>query len=99
MKEVFFVHIKLPEVFTFEFYSLIPSQRELINALLEKRVLLSYSLDMERKNVWAIFETKNETELMDVLSTFPIIKDVSVSIHELAFHNTAPINLPDLILN
>ena len=99
MKNVFLVHIKLPEVFTNEFYSLIPKQRELINKLLAKRVVLNYSLDMERKNVWVFFEAKDEIHLKSILSTFPIIKDVKASIHELAFFDTAPVPMPDLIMN
>lgn len=93
------VHIRLPEVFTYEFYALIPKQREIVNALLEERKLLSYSLDMERKQVWAIFELADEKELSRVLNTFPILHDVQLEVHLLAFHNQAPIHLPDLILN
>ncbi|MCE3258655.1 MAG: hypothetical protein K0S12_296, partial [Bacteroidetes bacterium] len=85
MKDVYLVHITLPDVFTPAFYRLIPAQRTLINKLLEKRTILSYSLDMERKNVWAYIEAVSEQEVMDILSTFPIIKEVRVNIHELAF--------------
>jgi len=99
MKEVFLVHIQLPDVFSFEFYELIPRQREVINNLMERRIILNYSLDMERKNVWAVFEVKDETELLTELNTFPIIDDVKFEIHELAFHNAAPVDLPDVILN
>jgi hypothetical protein len=99
MKDVYLVHITLPDVFTPRFYSLIPAQRNLINDLLEKRVILSYSLDMDRKNIWAFIEAVSEQEVMDILSTFPIIKEVKVSIHELAFFDSAPISLPDVILN
>jgi muconolactone delta-isomerase len=99
MKDSFLVHITLPDVFNQKFYDLIPEQRKVINDLLEKRIVLSYSLDMERKNVWAFIEADNEHAVMDILSTFPIIKYVQVNIHELAFHNPAPITLPDLIMN
>ncbi len=99
MKDVFLVHIKLPEVFTTEFYELIPKQRALINELLAKRVVLSYSLDMDRKNLWVYFEAKDRLELSAVLNQFPIIKNVSVKIHELAFYDTAPLMLPVPIMN
>jgi len=99
MKDVFLVHILLPEVFTSDFYALIPQQRKLINDLLEKRVVLSYSLDMERKNIWVFFETSDKDELKTVLDLFPIIKDVKVSIHELAFHDAAPLPMLDPIMN
>lgn len=96
---VYIAHIILPEVFTQRFYELIPKQRSLVNKLLEQRVILSYSLDMDRKNVWAFIEAENELKVMDVLSSFPIIKDVKVTIQELAFLDIAPTHLPELILN
>lgn len=99
MKNTFLVHIRLPEIFSTRFVSLIPKQRLIINDLLESKTLLSYSLDMERHNVWAFMQAGTEKEVMDIISTFPIIKDVKVSIHELAFYDTAPIGLPELIMN
>lgn len=54
---------------------------------------------MERKNVWAFIEARSENELMDILATFPIIKYVRIDIHELAFYDSAPVGLPDLIMN
>lgn len=99
MKDVFLVHIILPDVFTGELYKLIPKQRELINELLEKRVVLNYSLDMERKNIWAFFEAKDKIELTAILNTFPIIRDVKVTIHELAFYDAAPFPIQDPIMN
>ncbi|MDO8998953.1 MAG: hypothetical protein Q7W45_04235 [Bacteroidota bacterium] len=99
MKDVFLVHIILPEVFTAKFWDLIPKQTKRINDLLENRVILNYSLDMERKNVWVFMEAKDEKTVMDILSTFPIIKDVKINIHELAFYDAAPIGMPELIMN
>ena len=99
MDEVFLVHITLPEVFTGEIYELIPQQRTLINDLMEKRVVLSYSLDMVRRNIWAFVEARDQEHLMSILSTFPIIAHVGLHIHELAYHDSAPLSLPDLIMN
>lgn len=99
MKSTYLVHITLPEVFTPRLVALIPKQRKFINDLLEKRVVLSYSLDMERQNVWAFMEAKNEKELMDLISKFPIIKEVKIDIKELAFYDSAHIGLPELIMN
>lgn len=99
MKDVYLAHITLPDVFSEEFYTLIPQQRALINKLLEKRIVLSYSLDMERKNIWVFIDALSEQDAMDILSTFPIMKYVSVEIHELAFFDHAPVSLPDLIMN
>lgn len=99
MKEVYLAHLSLPDFFTVRFHHLIASQRSLINSLLEDRTILSYSLDIERKNLYVYIQAESEKEVMDILSTFPIIKEVKVTIHELAFFNSAPISLPELNLN
>ncbi|MBP7809696.1 MAG: hypothetical protein KA163_10415 [Bacteroidia bacterium] len=99
MKNTFLVHLILPEFFTTKFMSLIPKQRSRINELMEKKVIRSYSLDMERQNVWAFIDAKNEEEVMEILQSFPIIKEVKLHIHELAFYDSAPVGLPELIMN
>jgi hypothetical protein len=97
--DTFQVHIKLPEIFTRRFAALIPEQRERVNQLLEQRVILNYALDMERSNLWVTIQAKSQEAVMDILSTFPIIKDVKVEIYELAFFDSAPMGLPELIMN
>ena len=95
----FQIHIVLPDVFTRRFSALIPQQRERVNQLLEERTILSYALDIERNQLWVTMQAKNQEALMDILSTFPIIKDVRLEIFELAFFDSAPMGLPDLIMN
>ncbi len=97
--ELFHIHITLPNVFTQKFAALIPAQRKRINKLLEDHVILSYALDMGRNNVWITMQARSQKEVMDILSTFPIIKEVTVDIQELAFYDTAPVGLPELIMN
>lgn len=99
MKDVFLVHITLPDFFSQKFYGLIPKQRILINELLENRTIRSYSMDMDRKNLMVYIEAVSEQQVMDILATFPIIKHVKVNIHELAFFDAAPVSLPNLSLN
>jgi muconolactone delta-isomerase len=99
MNNSYLAHIKLPEEMDAHFYRLIPHQRQVINSLLSERVVLSYSLDMERENVWVFIAAKSEKQVMDILSTFPIIRHVKVTIHELAFHDAAHLTMPDLIMN
>jgi len=97
--DVFQVHIQLPEIFSTRFAALIPQQYKKINDLLEKRVILNYALDMARVHLWVTIQAKDQTEVMDILATFPVIKYVKVEIFELAFSNSAPIGLPELIMN
>ncbi|MES2514699.1 MAG: hypothetical protein V4580_11170 [Bacteroidota bacterium] len=97
--DTFQIHITLPDIFTRRFAALIPQQRERVNQLLEKRVILNYALDMERSHLWVTMQAKNQEEIMDILATFPIIKDVKVEIFELAFFDSAPMGLPEIIMN
>ncbi|MES2132657.1 MAG: hypothetical protein V4506_09920 [Bacteroidota bacterium] len=97
--DVFQVHIKLPEIFSTRFAALIPQQYQKVNELLEKHVILNYALDMTRINLWVTIQAKDQTDVMDILATFPIIKYVKVEIFELAFFDSAPIGLPELIMN
>lgn len=99
MLDTFQVHIKLPELFTKRFVSYIPEQRRIVNELLEKRVILNYALSMDRAHLWITIQAKNELVVMDILETFPIIKDVKVEIFELAFFDTAHLGMPEIIMN
>lgn len=99
MASTFLVHITLPEFFSPRFVALLPRHRKKINELLEKRVILSYSLDMDRRNVWVFIQTNNESEIIRLISNFPILNEVTFEVKELAFHDTAPIGLPELIMN
>lgn len=97
--DTFQVHIKLPEIFSKRFVSFIPDQRQLVNELLEKRVILNYALSMDRSNLWVTIQAKNQLAVMDILATFPIINDVKVEIFELAFFDSAHIGMPEIIMN
>jgi L-rhamnose mutarotase len=97
--DTFQVHIKLPEIFTRRFAALIPQQRERVNQLMEERTILNYALDMDRSQLWVTMQAKDQEAVMDILATFPIIKEVKVEIFELAFFDTAPMGLPELNMN
>lgn len=99
MRDVYMVHLTLPDFFSSEMWGLIPAQRAMVNDLIEKRVILNYSLDMERKNLWIYMQAKDLIEINSIVKKFPIIKFVKIRIHELAFHDSAPVGLPELFLN
>ena len=99
MKSTFLAHLLLPEFFSTNFMALIPKQRARVNELMEQGVIKSYSLDMTRRNIWAFIEANDEEEAMEYVQSFPIINDVKIRMHELAFYDSAPIGLPELIMN
>lgn len=95
----YMVDIKLPRIVTEEFISLIPQQRTCINALFEAGKILSYTLSHNRAKLWVVISAKNEEDVVDTLSEFPLIKYMQFTIHELAFHNMSSAIMSSISLN
>jgi muconolactone delta-isomerase len=91
--------IYLPEEFTQEFMSLIPSQRSHINQLMSEGVISSYTLTLDRSRLWVIFLADSSEVVWEALDGFPIIQYIEADIHELMFHNTVSRDLPVISLN
>ena len=95
----FMIYIKLPEVKTEEFNSLIPQQRSMVNSLMRKGVIISYSLSLDRTELWVVMDADSEINVIEVLAEFPLIHFMKPEIHELMFHNSIYVNVPSLSLN
>lgn len=89
MKKIFMVEFEMPEIFTEEFVALIPRQRYVINQLLAKRVIHSYSLANDRSRLWIVVNADSEWEVMDIIGQMPLNDFMKPNIHELMFHNSA----------
>lgn len=83
------VDITLPGVITEEFISLIPKQRATVNRLMEEKVVLAYSLSLDRSKLWAVIRAETESEVFDTLSEFPLIGWMRFDVYELAFNDNA----------
>ena len=95
----YMINIALPAVIDEKFVSLIPKQRAHINKLMDKDIVLQYSLAIDRARLWVVLKAKSEIKAMDILSEFPMINYMKPEIIELAFHNSIANDLPKLIMN
>ena len=95
----FMVEVSLPAELTPEIIELIPSQRNFVDDLLQRGVILSYTLTLDRSMLWVIFAAESSKEVRTFLSAFPIADFVEYTIHELAFHNSADSVVPAMSLN
>lgn len=95
----YLVDIDLPESFDEDFTSMIPEQRAHIDTLMQNGVVTSYSLALDKSKLWTTVLAKDQEELRDILSEFPLINYFVLSIHELAFHNTTAYRMPPISLN
>lgn len=95
----FMIFIRLPEVKTEEFNSLIPQQRSMVNSLMRKGIIISYSLSLDRTELWVVMDAASEINVIELLSEFPLIRFMKPEINELMFHNSIYVNVPRLSLN
>ena len=95
----FMVEVSLPAPLTQEIIELIPDQRNFIDDLLQRGVILSYTLTIDRSMLWVVFEVENTREVRTYLNAFPIADFVEYTIHKLAFHNAADSVVPAISLN
>ena len=82
------VEMELPEVFDEKLIALVPKQRNIVNKMLAKGKIKSYSLSMDRSMLWAIFVAESEFEVLELISDFPLAEYVTPYITELMFTNT-----------
>lgn len=96
----FMVEFVLPEEMTEEFVAKIPRQRLKINQLMETGKITSYSLASDRTKLWCVIKAKNEIDVLEIISQFPLIDFMEPTISELMFNNTATaVKLPMFSLN
>ena len=78
----------LPEFWPTGLQQAIPAQRVLINALLGKGVVQSYSISTDRTKVWMVLVVEDDQLAVDqVISTFPILPFVDYRWEPLLFTN------------
>ncbi len=84
---------------TEDFLSLIPRQRAHVNELLNEGRILSYTLAGDRSKLWVVIAADSETDVRELIETFPLARFIKPTIHELAFHHTSNIGLMNFSLN
>ena len=90
----FMVEFDLPVPFDEEFLSLIPRQRAMINKQLNEGIITSYAVSIESGKMWASIIAASESEVLEILSQWPIIDKVTYEINKLLFHNSASLAIP-----
>lgn len=81
-----------------EFMDLVPKQRALINEYFVSGKLMSYSLNMERSRLWAIFKLETEMELISLVDSLPLSRFMDYEYEQLLFSNSISM-IPTISLN
>jgi len=81
-----------------ELVALIPDQRTAVNDLFTDGVLHSYTLNIDRTKLWAVFQLENESNLIRIIDSLPMTRYMDYTYHELTFHNSLNM-IPAISLN
>lgn len=96
----FMVEIKLPEVLSEEFLALIPEQVDQVNKLIADKKITSYTLNNNRSRLWTTVEADSEEEVVEIISTFPLIQWMKFEIHDLMLnYQNSSVIIPRMSLN
>ena len=85
----YMVNIALPEEYTPEFLSLIPSQRAYINKLMGRGVVSTYTLSLDRTTLWVTMFGDSSVDIEAYLDRFPMKDFMDFEIVEAMFHHNA----------
>ena len=95
----YMIELKLPTDLTEEFVALIPEQRALVDRMMTKGIILSYSLAVDRSKLWIIITGDSEEDVLGKLYKLPLTKFMDAHIQRLSFHNAGTILLSNVSLN
>jgi len=84
--------------FTEEMLDLIPDQKNAMDELFASGNLLSYTVSVDRTQMWAIMLAEEENELLAAIDDFPMFPFMDFDYHEIMFHNTVHL-MPSMSLN
>lgn len=87
MRQFYMIEFELLDVFTKAFLNKIPEQRQQIDLMIERGIVKSYSLALNRSKLWLIAGAQDEFEIMKLISNLPLSEFMIPSITPLMFHN------------
>lgn len=82
----YMIIVHLPDYLDDEFVRLIPKQRLLIDKLMAENTIYSYSLSLDRSQLWIVASAEEERDLELMLQTFPVYDWIKYDINPLMFH-------------
>ena len=99
MNQNFMVEFDLPEEKSQTFIAKIPEHRLRINELMDKGIIISYSLSSDMLKLWCVIEAGSETEVEEIINSFPLIKMIKPKISKLLFNNNVYLKNASFSLN
>jgi muconolactone delta-isomerase len=83
----YMVTITFPKDIDDEFMALVPRQRAMVNELMGKGIITSYSLSSNRQTLWVTLVADSEARVLAMIHQMPLFRFMEFEIQELMFHN------------
>lgn len=81
------------------FINKIPFQRFLINNLMAKGDVISYTLSGDRSLLWMVVKATSKQKALSLFNSLPLSPYMDVELHDLLFNNSVFLNEPVFSLN
>lgn len=95
----FMVDVNLHDVHSDGFLKLIPSQRSIVNDMMFEGKITSYCVSVDRSKLWITMVAKNEEDVIEQLTKFPLISYMDCEIAPLLFYNSSYQTFSHISLN
>ena len=95
----FMLYVNLHSHHSDEFLKLIPSQRTVVNNMMFEGKITSYCVSVDRSKLWITIVAKNEEDVLEQLSKFPLIHFMDCEIAPLLFYNSTYQTFSQISLN
>jgi aspartate 1-decarboxylase len=95
----FMVQITLPAHLGADFMEIIPYHRIYINELMERGVISTYAINVDRTMGWINMNGKTAEEIESYVEKFPIFKFLTYAISELMIFDNEAYRIPKMSLN
>jgi hypothetical protein len=82
-----------------ELLTLITNQRMVVTRLMEKGLVIGYSLSQDRSKLWIIIHANSEKQVRELLRKMPLYRYMNAVTYELAFSETPVAGIPQPSLN
>ena len=96
---VFMIEFKIPAELPQKFLDLIPEQRDVVDEFLYEGSIISYTLSMDRSQLWVVVDAETDGDAFDIISDLPLTPFMKINIHPLMFHDTADLVMPTFSAN